>query len=185
MGTVERVTELVAPILADLGLELYDLEHGGGILKLTVDRPGGVDLEALALATRSVSRQLDHADPIPGKYTLEVTSPGLERWLRTPTHFAGAVGGRVTVRTHPGVEGDRRVSGVLVAADDEGIVVRPDAEGAAEPVERRLRYGDIERARTVFEWVRPEKPGKSKAKPDRAAAATRPGDDATRRAEGS
>src|SRR5262245_45811835 len=99
MSTIERVTELVAPILADFGLELYDLEHTGGVLKVTVDRAGGVDLDALAAVTRNVSRELDHADPIPGHYTLEITSPGLERVLRTPAHFAGAVGSKVNVRT--------------------------------------------------------------------------------------
>ncbi len=157
---VERVTELVAPIVADFGLELYDLEHAGGVLKVTVDRDGGVDLDAIAAVTRNVSRELDHADPIPGRYTLEVSSPGLERPLRTQAHFTRAIGAKVHVRTRPGVEGDRRITGVLTAADRDGFVVQPEGEA-----ERRLRYDDIERARTVFEWVRGEKPGRpSKAK---------------------
>jgi len=156
---VERVAELVAPIVADFGLELYDLEHAGGVLKVTVDREGGVDLDAIAAVTRNVSRELDHADPIPGRYTLEVTSPGLERPLRTPDHFTRAIGAKVNVRTLPGVEGDRRVTGVLTAADTDGFVVQPEGEP-----ERRLRYDDIERARTVFEWVRGEKPGYTKTK---------------------
>ena len=87
MTVVERVRSSVAPLLADLGLEIYDIEHGGGVLRISVDKPGGVDLDAIALATRIVSRQLDHDDPIPGRYTLEVTSPGIERPLRTPEHF--------------------------------------------------------------------------------------------------
>ena len=149
-GTVERVRPLVAPILADLALELYDLEHAGGTVKVTVHRPGGVDLEDIALATRLISRELDHADPIAGRYTLEVTSPGLERSLRTPSHFKGALGGAIAVRTHPDVEGERRVRGVLTAADDEGVTVTSETpEGAAS---RRLSYDDIERAKTVFEW---------------------------------
>ena len=156
---VERVTELVAPIVADFGLELYDLEHAGGVLKVIVDRDGGVDLDAIAAVTRNVSRELDHADPIPGRYTLEVTSPGLERPLRTQAHFARAIGAKVHVRTRPGVEGDRRVTGVLTTADSVGFVVQPDGEP-----ERRLRYDDIDRARTVFEWVRGEKPGHGKTK---------------------
>ena len=90
MGVVERVHPLVAPILADLGLELYDLEHAGGILKVVIDRDGGVDLEEIALATRLISRELDHSDPIPGRYTLEVGSPGLERPLRRPTTSGGS-----------------------------------------------------------------------------------------------
>ena len=147
MTVVERVRALVAPLLADLGLDIYDIEHTGGTLRISVEAPGGVDLDTISLATRVVSRELDHADPIPGHYTLEVTSPGIERKLRTPAHYQGAVGSTVAVRTQPDVEGDRRVTGELVAADDDGITIRGD--GGAD---RRLRYEDIERARTVFEW---------------------------------
>jgi ribosome maturation factor RimP len=157
MTVVDRVRALVSPLLADLGLEIYDLEHTGGVLRVTVDREGGVDLDTIALATRIVSRELDHSDPIPGRYTLEVTSPGLERTLRTPTHFAGAVGTVVTVRTRPETEGERRAKGELVAADDRGITVKQ-----GDGVERFVPYDDIERARTVFEWgpsARPAKPG--------------------------
>jgi ribosome maturation factor RimP len=160
MTVVERVRAAVSPLLADLGLEVYDVEHAGGTLRITVDREGGVDLDTIALATRIVSRELDHTDPMPGRYTLEVTSPGLERNLRTPAHFERAVGTVVNVRTHPDVEGERRVRGELVVADDDGVTVRQD-----DGVERRLRYDEIERARTVFEWgptPRPAKPGSQK-----------------------
>jgi ribosome maturation factor RimP len=158
---VEKVRPFVEQVAADLGLQVYDLEHAGGILRVTIDRDGGVDLEAIADVTRMVSRELDHLDPFPGHYTLEVTSPGLERPLRTPTHFRGAIGITVSVRTHPHVEGDRRAHGTLVAADDNTIIVRLD-EGDQERV---LRYGDIERARTVFVWgpaATNPKPGKSR-----------------------
>jgi ribosome maturation factor RimP len=156
MTVAEQVRELVTPLLADLGLQIYDLEHGGGTLRITIDRPGGVDLDAIALVTRVVSRQLDHADPIPGRYTLEVTSPGVERTLRTPAHFEGAIGDVVNVRTLPTVEGERRVRGRLSAADDHGITLASDDGG-----ERRIPYEDIERARTVFEWGPAPRPTKS------------------------
>ena len=90
--TIERVTALIAPEVTAAGLSLYDLEHAGGVLRVVVDRPGGVDIEAIAAITRAVSRLLDEHDPLPGHYTLEVSSPGLERRLRVPAHFAGAVG---------------------------------------------------------------------------------------------
>jgi ribosome maturation factor RimP len=160
MTVVERVRAVVSPLLADLGLEVYDVEHAGGTLRITVDREGGVDLDTIALATRIVSRELDHTDPIPGRYTLEVTSPGLERNLRTPAHFERAVGTVVNVRTHPDVEGERRVRGELVAADEDGVTVKQD-----DGVDRRLRYDEVERARTVFEWgptPRPAKAGSQK-----------------------
>jgi ribosome maturation factor RimP len=156
MSVVERVRTSVAPLLTDLGLEIYDIEHGGGVLRISVDKPGGVDLDAIALATRIVSRQLDHDDPIPGRYTLEVTSPGIERVLRTPEHFERAVGEVVNIRTHPDVDGDRRARGELLAVDADGITVRLD-----DGTQRTISFEEIERARTVFEWG----PGASPAQP--------------------
>ena len=156
MTVVERVRASVAPLLADLGLEIYDIEHAGGVLRISVDKPGGIDLDGIALATRVVSRQLDHDDPIPGRYTLEVTSPGIERPLRTPEHFERVVGQVVNLRTHPEAEGDRRARGELLAVDTDGITVRLE-----DGTERTIRFEDIERARTVFEWG----PGASPAPP--------------------
>ena len=107
-GSLERIRAIVAPIVADLKLDLYDLEFRGGTLRITIDTPPGsergVNLEEIALATRLVGRDFDHHDPIPSHYTLEVTSPGLERTLRTPTHFQREVGKTVNVRlrdSHP------------------------------------------------------------------------------------
>ena len=156
MSVVERVRTSVAPLLTDLGLEIYDIEHGGGVLRISVDKPGGVDLDAIALATRIVSRQLDHDDPIPGRYTLEVTSPGIERVLRTPEHFERAVGEVVNIRTHPDVDGDRRARGELLSVDADGITVRLE-----DGTQRTISFEEIERARTVFEWG----PGASPAQP--------------------
>jgi ribosome maturation factor RimP len=119
-----------------------------GVLQVTVDREGGVDLEALTDANRAVSTLLDELDPIPGRYSLEVSSPGIERPLRTPAHFAKAGGATVTVKTRPQVPGERRIQGTLVASDDDGFTL--DVAGSDGPV--RLAYSDIDRARTVFVW---------------------------------
>ncbi len=167
---VDRIGGLVAPELTDLGLDLYDLEFTGGQLRVVVDRPGGVDLETIAAATRIISRELDHADPIPGRYQLEVTSPGLERPLRTPAHFEGAVGSTVKVRTHPHAEGERRAEGVLTATDGGGITILAVNEGGV--TERHLAYGDIERAKTVFVWEAAPKPGKGALRTSTASAPT-------------
>ncbi|HEX6422067.1 MAG TPA: ribosome maturation factor RimP [Acidimicrobiales bacterium] len=177
MAVTDRVRELVLPLLADRQLDLYDVELAGSLLKVVVDRPEGLDLDLLSDATRAVSRALDEADPIPGTYTLEVTSPGLERTLRTPQHFARAVGERVKVKLHAGADaaaaGERRLAGELVAADVGGITVRTgDDDGA--PAERRVAYDDIDRARTVFEWGPTAKPG----------AARRPGRKSQRKRAG-
>lgn len=148
MAVVDRIDALAAPLCDRIGVELLDVEYEGGVLRLVVDHPDGVGMEAIAGVTREVSRALDHEDPISGSYTLEVSSPGLERPLKRPAHFVRALGSEVSVKTVPGTEGDRRVAGVLAEADVDGIVVR-SADGA----ERRLRHDEVLKANTVFTWV--------------------------------
>ena len=93
------------PVVSSIDLELVDVELRSGVLLVTVDRDGGVDLQALTDANRVVSSVLDELDPIPGRYTLEVSSPGVERTLRRPAHFVRAIGETVTVKTRPQVPG--------------------------------------------------------------------------------
>jgi ribosome maturation factor RimP len=156
------VHDIVEPLLASRHLELFDVEYAPPRLRVVVDRDGGVDLDTLGEVTRLVSRALDENDPVPGRYTLEVSSPGIERPLRTPAHFTRAVGSAVAVRTHPGLE-PRRVNGTLTAADDGGVTVRLDEAAPDGRVEVRLGYGEIERAHTVFKWGEAtQKPGKKK-----------------------
>ena len=156
-----RVRELVEPPLAADGFEVVDVVFQGAQLRVTVDRPEGVDLEAVSQATKLVSGLLDTADAVPGTYSLEVSSPGIERPLRTPEHFRRFVGHEIVGRTHPGSAGDRRFEGLLESADDDGVVVAG----------RRLAYADIERARTRFVWPAsvPSKPGPSKPGPSKPA----------------
>src|SRR6266511_5643590 len=126
MGQAEAIRALVEPVLADEGLELFDCELKPGLLRVTVDAKGGVDVGRLGDLSQRLSRLLDERDPITGRYTLEVTSPGLEHPLRTPEHFRRALGKVVAVRlTGDAVvsEGDRRVQGTLESADPDGIVV--------------------------------------------------------------
>jgi ribosome maturation factor RimP len=143
------LAEALSPLLADRGLDLVDVELHGSELTVFVDREGGVDLDTLGEATRAVSAALDEIDPLPGRYTLAVSSPGLERRLRTPAHFARAVGEAVTVRVHAGSSDVRRVRGTLESADETGCtLVGPDLPDGS----LRISYGEIERARTIFEW---------------------------------
>jgi ribosome maturation factor RimP len=149
----EELLIALRPVVESVDLELVDVERRGGVLAVTVDRPGGVDLDALTTANRAVSRALDELDPIPGRYSLEVSSPGLERPLRTAAHFARAVGETITVKTRPQVPGERRRRGRLVSADDEGfeLDLEPTEEAADGGIAHFL-YSDIDRARTVFDW---------------------------------
>jgi ribosome maturation factor RimP len=154
----EELMAVLQPVVNAADLELVDVELRSGVLLVTVDRPGGVDLEALTEANRAVSAVLDELDPIPGRYSLEVSSPGVERTLRTPDHFTRAVGETVSIKTRPQVPGERRLRGRLVSADAEGFEL--DVEGE-DPGSRRLAYADIDRARTVFVWG-PEPRGQAK-----------------------
>jgi ribosome maturation factor RimP len=148
-SSTDTLTNALSPILQARGLDLVDVEVHGAQLTVFVDREGGINLDELGDATRDVSAALDDIDPMPGRYTLSVSSPGLERRLRTPAHFARAVGETVTVRVDAGTADVRRITGTLQSADESGCVLTgpevPDGE-------LRVAYDRIERARTVFEW---------------------------------
>lgn len=171
MSQEDRLRDLVEPLLAPQGLELVDLEVKPKLVRIAVDRPGGIDLDTISDVTQLVSSLLDAHDPLPSSYALEVSSPGLERPLRTPEHFRRFQGATVSVKTRPEVDGERRVEGVLADVDDTGFTVRVgDAKG--ETVSRRLVYSDVEKARTVFEWGPPPKPGKVGSRPAKKKAKT-------------
>jgi ribosome maturation factor RimP len=159
MTVLDQLADAITPVLADLGLALYDLERPHDALRVTVHGLDGqpVDSERLTRATRAISNLLDTLDPIPGRYTLEVSTPGLERALRTPEHFAGAVGEQVRVKSKPGTDGERRAEGELLGIDDHSITL------ATSDGERSIAFTDIERARTVVDWSAPPKPGKARA----------------------
>lgn len=139
---------LVRPLVEAEGLEFVEVgfatEDGRKVLRVTVDADGGLDLDTIAALSEKLSRRLDLEGFASGRYTLEVTSPGLERPLRHPRDFQRKVGQKVKVKVaQPAPESFR---GQLAAADEEGIVV------ATEHGDRQIAYADIVSARTVFEW---------------------------------
>ena len=155
----DQMTNQVAAVVEPLGVELVDVEHVSGTLRVTVDREGGIDLDELAKVNHAVSAWLDEADPFTGRYTLEVSSPGVERRLRTPAQFERALGEEVTVRLTGPIDGQRRFNGILAAVDGDHVVVN------TEDGERRLPISDVERARTIFHWGASPKPSPSRGKP--------------------
>jgi ribosome maturation factor RimP len=167
---IDRMHALVGPIASDLSLDVYDIERRGATIRITLDTlpgsEGGITLDSLSLATRLISRELDHEDPIAGQYTLEVTSPGLERQLRTPAHFRREVGKTISVRLRDPLADPRRLQGTLVSADDRCATLLLD-----DGTERNVVITEIDKARTVFEWGPKPKPGKPSGKQSKKATA--------------
>jgi ribosome maturation factor RimP len=143
---------VVRPVIEGAGLDLVEVafrrEGGRRVLRVVVDRDGGVDLDTIAELSEQVSRRLDLEGFSAGPYALEVSSPGIERPLRSRAEFRRAVGARVKVRTISPVDGTTSTSGTLVAADDDGFTV------ALAGGERRVDYEDVASARTVADWDR-------------------------------
>lgn len=156
MDVTERLWELIEPYVTAEGIELDDVEVLGGdaVRRVRIVVDGDVDVDRLADLSRGISRILDAEDPFPGSYTLEVTSPGLERVLRRPAHYRKALGREIKVKTTVAVAGEQVHRGVLREADDDGFVVETEGE------RRRIPYADVASARTVFVWERGGKPGK-------------------------
>jgi ribosome maturation factor RimP len=156
---LDALRAAVEPVVAAQGLELYDVELAGGggarTLRVTVTRSGGVDLEAITAVTRAVSPLVDSFDAVSGPFLLEVSSPGIERALRRVEHYAGAVGEQVSVK-YLTTDGPRRVHGVLEGVNDAACAVITD-DGEREEID----LGAVTQARTVFEWGREARPGRS------------------------
>jgi len=144
------VETLVKPVVEASGLELVDVtfqrEAGRRVLRVTIDRQGGVDLDTIAQTSERISRRLDLEGFTPGPYTLEVSSPGLERPLKRASDYTRELGRIVKIKTFEPVEGARNHRGVLRAADDASVTLDIDGN------ERTLPLGAIASARTVFEW---------------------------------
>jgi ribosome maturation factor RimP len=141
---------LVRPVVEGSGIELVDVslarERGRRILRVVVDREGGLDLDAISELSEKVSRRLDLEGFAPGPYELEVSTPGIERPLKRPRDYERALGARIKVKSIRPLEGSKTHTGALVSADADGIVI---ATGGGE---LRVPYADIASARTVVDW---------------------------------
>jgi ribosome maturation factor RimP len=139
----ERLIGLVEPLVGRLGYELVDLEYGAGhgIVRVFLDAAAGVGVDDCERVSREISALFDVEDPIPGTYTLEVSSPGFDRVLRTREHFGRFVGSRVFVELKEPRDGRRRYTGELLAVDDEGIALAVDQQRVA------VAFAEIGKAR--------------------------------------
>ena len=163
----DAVHALLADLVATVGGELIDVEWTGGTLRLVVDAEGGITSERLAEVNRLVSPLLDQHDPVPGRYLLEVSSPGVERPLRRPDHFRRAVGEQVILKLESWSE-VRRIRGELLSADDAEVsvaAVEIDGVDLAEKEHHTVPHDTIAKARTHFDWGPTPKKGGKNPKP--------------------
>ena len=155
MAQVTDIWDVVEPYLAAEKLELDDLELSGRgrgrVLRVTIDGDG-VDIDRLAELSRGLSRLLDDEPALQDAYRLEVSSPGLERSLRRPSHFHKSIGREVVVKAMTGEE-KATYRGLLSDADDSSLTVDTDAGRVV------VAYDEVVNARTVYRWEKAPKPG--------------------------
>lgn len=153
-----RLWELLEPWLEAEGVELDDLEvtgtGAGRLVRVVVDAPGGMTVDRLADLSRGLNRLLADEPAAGATYTLEVTSPGLERPLRRREQFRKSVGREVIVKTRAEVAGARSHRGTLTAVSESDVTVSVDGMDHPIPLE------EVTQARTVFRWEKAPKPGK-------------------------
>ena len=198
------ISNLLSPTVQALGLELLGVEYlpspGGALLRLYIDIPQDaigdaesprmVGIEDCESVSREVSAQLDVEDPISSHYTLEVSSPGVDRPLFTPAQFARFLGEQAKIGLKLPQDGRRKLQGKIVAVDGERIDVELDAK--PEPQRVSVAFDNIEKARLIPDWAalgfgpakqeppsRPDRKrpsGKSAGKPKGKPKASRPSD---------
>ncbi|MGI9103882.1 MAG: ribosome maturation factor RimP [Terriglobales bacterium] len=154
---IERVRQIVERATASQGLELVDVEFRGGgkarMLRVFIDKPDGVTHEDCAWVSREVGTLLDVEDAVPGgSYTLEVSSPGLDRKLTKAGDYERFRGSRVRLMTHEAVEGNRHFDGRLQGLRDGRVVVEMSASKKAPARTVEIELGNVEKANLVPEF---------------------------------
>lgn len=151
-ATVGRLWELAAPLAENEGMEIVDIElrhersRGGRVLRLYLDKAGGPTVDDLSRVSRQLSELLDGQDVVSGAYTLEVSSPGINRPLKRPEHFARYIGKRVRIRTRDLIGGRRSFLGILQDVAGESITV------AQEGTCYDIPFAAIERSNYEHDW---------------------------------
>lgn len=158
----EELRALIEPVVADHDCELVNVEvragQGPGVVRITVDsavNDGRVPVERCAALSREIESQLDASDAIPGRYRLEVSSPGLDRMLAREKDFATAIGQQVKLQTRRPLDGRRRFRGVLVAFE-QGVARLRLADGAAGDGKQEvdIPFEEVSKANVVYEFSR-------------------------------
>ncbi len=158
MQIEEQVRDLISPLLKDLSIGLWDVECKGSILRILVDTAQGVDMETLSFISRILSSELDKFEPVSNSYTLEVSSPGLDRTLRHFEHYQSSLGSEISVKLNSPVKGGGKITGTLKAVSENSIEVQsPNQSPPIEsdlPAEETIKipFTDIKKAQILFKW---------------------------------
>ncbi len=149
-GLEDRIKGLAEPVAEGLGLELVDVvyatEYGKRILRIFIDKPGGVTIDDCSDLSREFSTVLDVEDPIPQSYTLEVSSPGLDRLLTKEKDFLRFAGRKVKIRTKEALDGRKNFKATVTGVEN-GKVLLKDADGKTW----EIMLSNIEKARLEIE----------------------------------
>lgn len=147
----ERLLKVAEPVVEGSGCELVDLvcvvRHSRSILRIFIDKPGGVTIDDCTVVSRELGAVLDVEDPLPGRYSLEVSSPGLERPLKKEKDFLRFVGKLVKISTREPLEGRSHFKGRIVAVHDGVIDLRDDSN-----TELAIKMESILKANIVAEF---------------------------------
>jgi len=147
MAKVDLLTELLKPAAEALGYEFLGIEYIGqgahSVLRLYIDHENGINVDDCTKVSHQASGILEVEDPISSQYTLEVSSPGLDRPLFTLPHFKKVVGQEINVRCHRGVDGRRKFKGKLLEIDKEILVIQVDNQSY------EVDFGDIDKANLI------------------------------------
>lgn len=151
-SVVDRLQEIISPILWTLGLELVEVvclgQGSRSVVRVLIDKPGGVTITDCEQAHKALGPALDVADPFPHAYTLEVSSPGLDRPLKRLQDYQRAIGKQVNVKLREPLDGQWRVTGELIQADEQVVVLNVSPEPSV-PQTRTLQLPMIAEARLV------------------------------------
>lgn len=136
----EQVAKWVEEIVESSDLELVDVEYlkesHGWVLRVFLDKPGGIDLDDCSAVSEKLDKILDEEDPIPGAYSLEVSSPGLERPLKKPADYSRFAGKLVHIRTYKGIHGRKRFETILKGIDEnDNVLIEWEGETIEIPLE--------------------------------------------------
>jgi len=148
MTVEQKLNELVAPTITAMQYEFVGLEYLSGakpiVLRIYIDHEDGINVDDCALVSRQISAVLDVEDPIKGEYNLEVSSPGLNKPLFRAEHYQSCIGERIQLKLRFPIEGRRKYTGQLLAADDQTIEMQVDNQSV------ELKIVDIEKANMIF-----------------------------------